>query len=207
MNQIESLLNLPEYIQIVIATGYIGHSIAKAGFRDKERKDELLYSIMVYGLFGYAVYHTADSNGFCFLASALFAIISVVVAAIFWRKTGSRIFNKILHNAAISNEDGTPDVWTGIIQCTHAGPTQVVVVLKDGTELSCNDVQSFRNASFPKYYTDNAGNIAFYVTSIKKNDGTVKEMPSVRDSQWGDRLTYIPASEISRVMIRFKNKD
>ncbi|ADW16393.1 hypothetical protein Despr_0204 [Desulfobulbus propionicus DSM 2032] len=206
MNDIENLLNLPEYIQIVIATGYIGHSIARSGLRDKERKDELLYGIIVFGLFGYVAFDLVKPFFSYFLIPAIIAVVSVVVISCLWRKVGKPLTNTIFQNAGVLNEDGIPNVWTGITQCTHAGPTQVKVLLKDGSALICNNVQSFGDAAFPKYYTDNDGNIALYVTSIRKTDGTTKEMTTVRDADWGDRLTYVPASEISRVMIRFKKK-
>ncbi len=206
MNGVEALLNLPEYIQIVIATGYIGYSTAKLGLRDKERKDELLYGIIVYGLFGYIAYDLLKPGFTHFLFPAVFSTCFVVVIACLWRKYVKRIFNHFFHKIGVLNEDGTPSVWVGMTQCTHAGPTQIKVLLKDGTSLICNDVQSFSDAPFPRYYTDNEGNIGLYVTSLKKAGGTTKNMPTVRDKNWGDRLTYVPNSEISRIMIRFKKK-
>ena len=206
MTEIGSLANLPEHIQIVIATGYIGHSIARSGLRDKERKDELLYGIIVFGLIGYIAYDLFKSKFTHFLVPAIVATIVVIFFACVWRKYG-RNWSKLLHGAGVLNEDGTNSVWVGLTQSTHIGPTQISVLLNDGTTLECNDVQSFSDAPFPRYYTDNEGNIGFYVTKVKQPDGTIKEKPTVRDKGWGDRLTYVPSTEISRVMIRFKSKN
>lgn len=137
---------------------------------------------------------------------AIFSAFAVVIVASLWRKLGKQWANNVFQKQGVLNEDGTPNVWVGLTQCTHSGPTQIKVLLKDGSALICNDVQSFSNAPFPRYYTDNDGNIGLYVTTIKKPDGSTKDMPTVRDEDWGDRLTYVPACEISRVMIRFKKK-
>lgn len=206
MVPVESLLTLPEYIQIVIATGYIGYSVAKSGLRDKERKDELLYGVIVYGLFGYIAYDLFKSHFTYFFFPAIFATVFSVMIACLWRKFGKPLSNFFLQKAGVLNEDGTPSVWVGLTQATHVGPTQMSVRLKDGSILNCDDVQSFRNAPFPKYYTDNDMNIALYVTSSKSPDGVKEDHPTVRDETWGDRLTYVPASEISRVQVRIKKK-
>lgn len=54
---VDKLLQLPIYIQIVLVTGYIGYTVANQGFREGERKDELLYGILVYGLIGWLVFY------------------------------------------------------------------------------------------------------------------------------------------------------
>ncbi|WP_299583716.1 hypothetical protein [uncultured Microbulbifer sp.] len=55
---INDLLELPVYIQVLLATGYIGHSVANQGFRDGEHKDELLHSILIYGMVGLMVFYS-----------------------------------------------------------------------------------------------------------------------------------------------------
>ncbi|MDP5210835.1 hypothetical protein [Microbulbifer sp. 2205BS26-8] len=38
-------------------TDYIGYTVANQGFREGERKGELLYSMLVYGLIGWLVFY------------------------------------------------------------------------------------------------------------------------------------------------------
>lgn len=207
MKAIEEFFNIPQYIQIVIVTGYIGFRIARSGLRERERKDELLYGILVYGLIGYIIYDLCMPFYKYVLVPAIVSTATTILVAIFWRKYGSNFWNDAMHKLQVSNEDGTPDVWSGITQCTSSGPTQVEIILKDGTSLACNDVQSFSDAPFPRYYTDNFGNMAIYVTHKKNPNSDKKEQKTVRDAEWGDRITYVPSQCIERVLFRFKHKN
>lgn len=121
----------------------------------------------------------------------------------FWRKYGRRWFNKILHRAAISNEDGIKTTWTRIIQDTTVAPKQIVVQMKDGIKYTCDDVQSFANAPIPLYYTDTEGNLAIYITHKTTPDGNETSVEAVRHDTWGDRITYLQAKDIANVDIRF----
>jgi hypothetical protein len=206
MKEFEAFFSIPQYIQIVLVTGYIGFRIARSGLREHERKDELLYGILVYGLFGYIIYDLCIPFYKHLLIPAFAATATTTLLAIFWRKYGSKFWSDAMHKLEVSNEDGTPNVWAGLTQCTTAGPTQVEVLLKNGTSLACQDVQSFSDAPFPKYYTDSFGNIAIYVTHKQKLNSEKKEQKTVRDAEWGDRITYIPAQEIERILFRFKHK-
>ena len=100
----------------------------------------------------------------------------------------------------------TTNVWTSIIQNTNAYSRQISVLLKNGTELECNDVSLFKDAAFPGYYTDNVGNIAIYVTKMTPLNGKPEEREYVTVENWGDLITYIPKSEISTVDIRLEKK-
>lgn len=204
--EINSLAALPEHLQIVLVSGYVGYITAYAGYRNKERKDELLYGILVFGLFGYIFYDfTRASYGHVFMP-AVGAMLVSFLSAIFWRKYGRRLLCGLLHKAAISNEDGIKTVWERVIQDTTIYPTQLVVHLKDGSRLECDEVQAFSDAPIPRFYADNEGGIALYVNKRTAPDGSVKEMASVRDPDWGDRITYVPKEEIARIAVRFKGK-
>jgi hypothetical protein len=198
---------LPEHIQIALATGYLGYSIARAGYRKNERKDDVLYGILVYGLVGYMCYDFVRPLATHFFLPAVAASVATAATALIWRKKLSAVWYKFLHTSAISNEDNIPDVWSGIIQRTDVAPTQVSVHMKNGTTLKCHNVPKFRNAPFPFYYADSEGNIAIYATHKQApSDSEIRELPNVRDTTWGDRLTYVPKEEISYITVRLKKK-
>jgi hypothetical protein len=199
----KTLSSLPEHLQVILATGYIGYSIAQSGFRDKERKDELFYGILVYGLFGYIIYDLAKPHYQYFIIPSILGATFTAIVALLWRKYLRDFWNNLLHSSSFSNEDNIKGVWPGLTQNTKVAPTQITVLLKNGTSLECNDVQSFSNAPFPRYYADNDGNIAIYVSRKIFSDGTHKDMTHVRDDNWGDRITYIPKYEIASIGIRF----
>lgn len=203
--ELKDLASLPEQLQVIIVSGYLGYSIAYAGFRENERKEDVFYGILSFGIFGYVYYDFTRKAYSTFLAPGLGALLASVLIAMFWRKYGRRAFNALMHKASISNEDGIKTTWSRIIQDTSIAPKQIVVQMKDGTKYSCDDVQSFGDAPIPLYYTDTEGNLAIYVTQITAVDGTVTNVESVRDELWGDRITYIPAKDIANIDIRFVN--
>ncbi len=198
--------NLPEHLQIIIVSGYLGHVVANSGYRDNERKDELLYGILVFGLFGYMAFDLSRGLSQHIILPGLIALATSIVVAIVWRKYLWDLLHKLLHKAAISNEDNIKGVWTGIIQNTKIAPTQIVVALKSGAVFECDDVQQFKDSPIPLYYSDNNGNIAIYVTKRTSPDGQEVEVKATQNPDWGDRITYIPAEEISNIDIRFLKK-
>lgn len=204
--EFKDIMSLPEQLQVILVSGYLGYSIAYSGFRDNERKDEMFYGILSFGIFGYIFYDFTRKAYLSFWFPGLGALLVSVLVALFWRKYGRRSFNTVMHKAAISNEDGIKTVWTKIVQDTNIAPTQLVVQLKDGSIIECDEVQSFGDAPIPRYYTDNDGNIALYGTSKISASGETIKCQYTRDAKWGDRITYIPKEQIASISIRFLKK-
>jgi hypothetical protein len=204
--ELKDFASLPEQLQVILVSGYLGYSIAHAGFRDNERKDDVLYGILSFGIFGYIFYDFTRKAYATFLLPGLGALLVSVFVALFWRKYGRRTFNAVLHKSAISNEDGIKTTWARLIQDTTIAPSQLVVLLKDGSVIECDDVQSFGNAPVPLYYTDAEGSIAFYVTRKISATGEVKELQHTRNTEWGDKITYVSKDQISSISIRFLKK-
>lgn len=204
--ELKDIASLPEQIQVIIVSGYLGYSIAYAGFRDNERKDDVVYGIFSFGIFGYIFYDYTRTAYLSFLFPGLGALLISVLVAIFWRKYGRRGFNAALHRAAISNEDGIKTAWSRIIQDTTIVPRQIVVQMKDGSKYSCDDVQAFRTAPIPLFYTDSEGNLAIYVTQKTTTGGIETSVDAVHHDTWGDRITFIPAKDIANVDLRFIRK-
>lgn len=126
-----------------------------------------------------------------FIPALIISLVVVMVIAVLWRKVLRGLVNKVLHDSRIANEDGMPSVWVGLMQNTKIVPTQLSVKLTTGERLSCRDVQAFGNASVPRFYADNDGNIALYVTDKIKKDGTKVTRDDVVLEGWGERLTFV----------------
>lgn len=62
----------------------------------------------------------------------------------------------------------------------------------------------FENAPFGPVYLGTRGDIALYVTRVKKKGEDARSQDTVRNPDFGDRITYVPASRIRRVTMRFK---
>jgi hypothetical protein len=201
--ELKDFASLPEQLQVILVSGYLGYSIAQAGYRDNERKEDVFYGILSFGIFGYIFYDFTRSGHSSFLWPGIGALAASVLVALFWRKYGKRWFNKVLHKAAISNEDGIKTTWAKIIQDTSIAPTQIVVQMKDGSKYACDDVQAFGDAPIPLYYTDTEGSLAIYVTQRTAIDGVETTVDAVRHESWGARITYIPSKDIANIDIRF----
>lgn len=200
---IHSLSQIPENIQIILASGYIGHCLAKSGYRGKERKDQLFYGIMVFGLIGYTVFLQAQTILWSFGLSAACSVVISILSGVFWRKFGKKCLDRFLHWAAISNEDGIPTTWARLTEDTDIALTQVSVSLKNGSRLNCDDVSEFADMPVPAFYSDDDGNLALYVTSRTEKDGTITEMEHITDPDYGSRITFVPKEEIARVAFRY----
>ena len=201
--ELKDLATLPEQLQVIFVSGYLGYSIAYSGFRENERKEDLFYGVLSFGIFGFAIYDLSSPYFESFAIPGLLALLTSVGVAMLWRKYVKRWFFKMLHKAAISNEDGIPTVWSRITQDTTIAPRQLTVELKDGSKYICDDVDSFATAPIPMYYTDSAGNIAMHVTHKAKKDEAETPVAAVRHDSWGDRITYIPAKDIATIDFRF----
>ncbi|MEW5248698.1 hypothetical protein [Microbulbifer discodermiae] len=182
--------------------------MARQGFREGERKDELLYGILVYGLIGWLVfYYVLNLRSGSYILASLAAALSCWVTGLLWRGWGQRWYFELLYRAGLTTDNGQGALWNRLQQDTRISPTQVVVTLLDGTKLSCDSVQEFDDAAVPLYETDRAGNIALYVNLKKKPDWEDwKAVESVRSSSWGDNLTYIPSREVRHVEVRYLKK-
>lgn len=200
--ELKDFASLPEQLQVILVSGYLGYSIAYAGFRENERKEDVFYGVLSFGIFGYIFYDFTRKAHSSFLWPGLGALLVSVLIALFWRKYGRRWFNATLHKAAISNEDGIKTVWSRITQDTAIAPSQLVVQLKDGSVVECDDVQSFSNAPIPRYYTDSDGNVAFYATRKISATGEEKILQHTRHADYGDKITYIPKDQIASISIR-----
>lgn len=207
---LNTLVDLPLYIQIVLVTGYIGYSVANQGYRENERKDALLYGVLIYGLIGWLIFYsmTLLSKSLPMIISALVAAVIICwLVGVLWRVKGRSWYFELLNAKRITNENDLGTVWNRLHQDISIYKTQVVVTLNDGTKLCCNAVRDFKTAAVPLCETDNKGNIALYVTKKKRPEWEgFKIVEDVRHPSWGDNLTYIPSKEIKYVEFRYKSK-
>ncbi len=203
MPDIQNFFNLSESLQLVIASGYIGYIISQFGYRKNERGDEFFYGMITFGLLGTMFFHIWASLFPGFPLPAFLSILCVIVLALLWRKWLRRCFFAVLHLAKITNDDGISTVWSRITQDTEMAPTQVMVEMSDGSAYFCENVSAFDDALIPRYYTDDDGNIAMYVTKYINTRGETEPCKNVRDEHWGDMVTYIPKDMIKSVNFRF----
>jgi hypothetical protein len=112
---------------------------------------------------------------------------------------------KVLWSLKISNSTEFPDLWSEVTQNSKVTYRQITVFLKNGDVVSCDDIQSFKDAPLSLMRTDADGSIAIYVTrekkAGKKKFSKVGEevILNVDNKPFYYRLNYIPKSEIERI--------
>ncbi|NIB44761.1 hypothetical protein HBA55_34595 [Pseudomaricurvus alkylphenolicus] len=207
MDAIDKLLQLPLYVQVVLASGYIGHLAAKHGYRSNEKGNDLLFSVMFFGLIGWGVCYLMMR--FLDVHQMVGGIASVVFTAcigLVWRAKGQRLLFKILYELGISTENGIDTLWNRMQQDTENVVIRIFVTLKDGTRLACDNVFEFEGQPYYPYEADFHGNLAIYV-NLRRGPEDIEWTVVERDApDWGEKVTYIPSQEIKFVEFGVKKK-
>ena len=76
------------------------------------------------------------------------------------------------------------------------------MLLDDGTWLRCDDTSKFNDAPYAPCLIGPSGDVALYLTHEEPPGGPAKEMTTVIDAHYGDRLTYVPANRVRRLTVR-----
>lgn len=195
---------LPWEIQGALASGYAAYSVGYMGLRDRQRPIDVAFISLVFSVPATLVFLLLASKGPTI--SIPVAFMAAVAAAIIWRRFIRPLLFPILKmlNVTWSNDD--PSALATLGDNSKFGVTQIAVLLDDGIWLRCDDVHKFDGAPFWPYLLGPNGDVALYLTQEESASGEVKMLTSVRDSYFGDRITYVPASRIKRITIRHASK-
>ncbi|MGB8363524.1 MAG: hypothetical protein ACLQUZ_01290 [Rhizomicrobium sp.] len=198
----ETILNLPWQIQVVLAGGYAGYLLAYVGIRDGHRTVDTVFVALVFGVVASATLAVFET--YPHLLAGTLAFIAPCVAAVVWRRFGRGVLHKLLRRWDVSWADDTPSAWAKFQENSDDRMSQIAVELDDYTWLECEELADFENAPFGPVYLGTRGDIALYVTRVKKKGEDARSQDTVRNPDFGDRITYVPASRIRRVTMRFK---
>jgi hypothetical protein len=108
----------------------------------------------------------------------------------------------ILRKFNITWSDDDPSALATLTGNAKFGVTQIAVRLDDDTWLRCDDLRQFEHAPFAPYVLGPSGDVALYLTHEETPDGKLKPQSTVCDPDYGDRITYVPASRIKQIVIR-----
>lgn len=200
----ENLANLSWQVQVALASGYAAYLLAYYGIREGHQTIDTVFVSLVFSVIASGVLWLLGK--YVPLVSGGAAFIATCVAAIVWRGYVRAPLLKSLHFANISWSDDTPSAWAFLQHNSKVPFTQVAVELDDGTWLRCDRAGEFNNAPFGPVIIGQNGDIALYLTHEEKLGEEAKELRTVRDPDWGDRITYVPAARIRCVTMRFKER-
>ncbi|HEX7775157.1 MAG TPA: hypothetical protein VF449_01360 [Parvibaculum sp.] len=194
------LLNLPWQIQVSVASGYAAYLLAYVGLRGHHKAIDIAFVTLVFGLFATAVLALAGSYGAVIAGIAAFLV--ACGSGIIWRKWGRSAAKYVLRSANVSWSDDDPSALATLSANTKFPLSGIAVLLDDGTWLRCDDTSKFHDAPFGPCLLGQNGDVALYLTHEDKPDSESKELTTVRNKDYGDRITYVPASRIRLVTLR-----
>jgi hypothetical protein len=197
------LLSLPWQVQVALASGFAGYLTAYSGQREGHETVDVTFYTLLYGLFASSAYGLFAKE-LLQVPSGLAAFGVTVVLGALWRKWGCHLWSNVLSALDVSHSDDAPSSLSALSSRTDVRLTGAAVFLDDDTWLMCDDTRAFADATHAPITLGQDGGIIMYVSATEKPDGTVKISKTVRDKNYGDRLTYVPAARIKRINLRYK---
>jgi hypothetical protein len=195
------LFKLSFALQVAIASGYLAYLIAYAGIRQHHTAADALLKSFAFGVIATATFSLGPGGA---LVTASAAFLLPLVAAILWRLLGIRGWAWFVRTTGISWADDIPTAWLSVTATrTDFSPSQICVETSDGRLLLCEDTRDFADAHQGPATFGLTGDVAFYVTDECRADGEWIKKKDVRHASQGDLLTYLPASQIKRVELRY----
>ena len=201
----EALLNLPWQIQLSIASGYAAYLLCSVGSRAKHTAVDVTFLTLTFGLIASGVYFVGLRFTNIYASSAAAFVITCSCGAL-WRRYFSSMLRKILRKTNISWSDDSPNSLASMLYDSSRPVSQIAVQLEDGTWLRCDNLKDFETSPFGPCRIGPDGDVAMYLTHTVSKDGEEKELTTVKDLEFGDRITYIPASKIKRINLRHTNR-
>jgi hypothetical protein len=196
-------LKLPWEIQGALASGYAAYAVAYTGLRDRQRPIDIAFISLVFSVPATLVFWLLASKGPSISIPAAF--VAAVGTGIVWRRFIRRLVFSILKKLDVTWSNDDPSALATLSDNSKFPVSQIAVLLDDGTWLRCDDVSKFIGAPFAPYLLGPNGDVALYLTHEEPSNGEAKVLKSVRDSYYGDRITYVPAARIKQITIRHKS--
>jgi hypothetical protein len=193
-------INLGTAVQVSLGSGYLAYCTAYAGFRNHHQNRDTIFITVVFAAIASAAYSASQDLGN--IPAYIISVFTALLSAILWRWMGREAWQKVMQVTNVHREDGVASTWENLVQ-TNKKVDQISVHLNDGRVLYLNERPKYAKAPWKGLYLGGDGSVLMIVEEEELSDGTVEERQGIC-SDWGTRLTYLPASQITRVNIRLK---
>ena len=192
--------NLGTTVQVCLGSAYLAYCTAYAGFQRHHNNRDAIFITLVFAAIASTAYSYAQDCGIYLAYFISFA--AALVTAVIWRLLGRELWQKAMQVSKVHREDGVTSTWESLVQ-TKKSVKQISVHLSNGRVLYLNDRPKYIGTPWDGLYLGGDGGILMIVEEEDLPDGTEEERQGIQ-SDWGARLTYLPASQITRVNIRLK---
>jgi hypothetical protein len=197
------LMKLPWQIQAALASGYATYALSYIGLRDQQRPIDVAFLSLVFSVPATLIFWLLAPKGPFLLIPIAF--VASIGSGIIWRRFIRPFVFPILRKLDVTWSNDDPSALATIVNNRKFPVTQIAVLLDDGTWLRCDDACKFDGTPFAPYLLGLNGDVALYLTHEELAGGELKALATVRDSFYGDRITYVPASRVKRITIRHKS--
>jgi len=196
------LLSLPWEVQVALAGGYAAYAIANVGARAHHRTIDVAFATLVFGLLATGILVLAAGWGWTPISAGIAAFIGALTGGVIWRKWGRDLLRATLRTLNVTWTDDDPSALASLSMNARFPVSQICVLLDDGTWLRCDNTAKFNDAPYGPVLIGPNGDVAFYLTHIEEKGSEARELKTVRDGYYGDRIAYIPSSRIQRLTLR-----
>ena len=202
-------VDIPLSVYIAFISGYLAYKVAYSGISESHKVfDIMLISIIFSSVATLTIFIfnelAALQNIFSLDSLKLISACTfTILTGLFWRKFGMSNWQKLLSLLNIYQEHRSYSAWKVITEQKREY-TQAEVTLRNGSVLSLLDRSILENVLYEGLYFDDEGGMFLVVQEEILPDGTIDLKQGVFDKNWGTTFTYIPASEITRVLFRLK---
>lgn len=197
----QEILSLPWAIQVALGSGYAAYLFAYVGIRDNHKTIDTAFIAITFGLVA-SIVLTISSKWLLPIPAGCLAFLCTIAAGALWRRYGRKILRSILRCFDISWSDDAPSSLATIQHDTETYVSQISVQLIDGSWLRCDDTRQFSSAPFGPCVIGQDGSVSLYLTHTNDPTGAVKQVTTTSDPNFGDRISYVPASQIRQINLR-----
>lgn len=196
------LTSAPIQMQIAAGIGFLSYLVATAGLRERHRPVEITGWTLAFSAVFLAtlpVMQAAVSERWSMWISAG---VPIMIAGL-WRYRGHRLASWVGAKLKISRAMQYPSVESWIAD-HHPRITQIGVVLKDGTEISCMNADEHWDGEFKASMLFAPDGIALHADTIVRPGKEPKKYTyqHLHDANWGSRITVIPKDQIAWYWLR-----
>lgn len=200
------VLKLSWQIQLALGAGYAAYMLCYVGIREHHKPIDTTFKALVFSLVATATLWVMRSWTPIIAGGTAFA--ASLVAGLLWRLIGINGFRALLRTRDVSWADDSPSAWHSLTSAnSHFKMSQISVLTDENVWLFCDDAHAFGNYPFgPAQFGPN-GDMSLYVTAEQPEGGTIITHEAVFQEGWGSRMTFVPATKIRRVTMRFQPRE
>lgn len=172
MDGIRELLALPLETLVVIAAGYLSYRIAYTGKDAYHGSVDILFCSVVFGAIAQAALLSSTSwmsrNGviqhydaqiYARVGAIFFALLSALLAACVWRRSGAEWVRSLLRYLGISFADRNRSAWETVIGRENVSLQSLELLLASGDEVMCEQLSDFEKEPLGPCILGNDGSV------------------------------------------------